>query len=239
VALPLGDSDALQAGDTVTALGYPTSFADPATQRVVVTRGVVQSASVAAQPGASLPKLPSTVQHSATLNPGNSGGPLLNDRGEVVGINTLSNPDAKGQFYAISSNAVKQALPALSEGHNKGYAGWDLASFDEAYVADAFKQTGYGTPQEADAAEKYLSDKRIRGLLVFGVDVKSPAEDGKIEGGDFIEKINTVPVSSVTDVCDILLSASPGQTLLVEGEYLTRAGSHEAFTPWHADVKPA
>src|SRR5207247_9183666 len=87
-------------------------------------------------------------------------------------------------------------------------------------VADAFKQTGYGTPEEADAAEKYLSDEGIRGLLVFGVDVKSPAEDGKIEGGDFIEKINSVPVSSVTDVCDILLSASPGPTLLAEGEYL-------------------
>src|SRR5260370_20569710 len=128
-ALPLGDSKLVENGDNVTALGFPISFDDPATQKVVVTSGIVQSPNVPAQPGLSLPKFPSTIQHSATINPGNSGGPLLNDHGEVIGVNTLRNPEAQGQFYAIAVNAVKAAIPDLAAGNNKANAGWNLASF--------------------------------------------------------------------------------------------------------------
>jgi S1-C subfamily serine protease len=237
-ALPLGDSKLVENGDNVTALGFPVSFDDPSTQKVVVTTGIVQSPNVVAQAGLSIPKLPSTIQHSATINHGNSGGPLLNDRGEVIGVNTLTNPDAQGQFYAIAINVVRQSLPDLAAGKSKANVGWDLQSFDEAYVHDAFEKTGYGTREEADAAEKWLqSDPPTRGLLVFGVDVKSPAEDAHIEGGDFIHKVNGVVVPSVADVCDILVSAAPGKPLVVEGYYLTKGGSHEAFDPWRSDLK--
>jgi S1-C subfamily serine protease len=237
-ALPLGDSKLVENGDNVTALGFPISFDDPATQKVVVTSGIVQSPNVPAQPGLSLPKFPSTIQHSATINPGNSGGPLLNDHGQVIGVNTLRNPDAQGQFYAIAVNAVKAAIPDLGVGKSKANAGWNLASFDEAYVSQAFAETGYGTKEEGDAAEAYLEkEPRTRGMLVFGVDVKSPAEEAKIEGGDFVTKINGVVVGNMAEVCDVLLSSTPGKALVVEGLYLTKAGSHEAFDAWRTDLK--
>jgi S1-C subfamily serine protease len=235
--LVLGDSSKVENGDNVVSLGFPASFEDPATQRVVSTTGTVQSPNVVAQAGKSIPTLPSTIQHSATVNHGNSGGPLLNDRAEVIGVNTLTNPDAQSQFYAIAINTVKQALPDLASAKSKANAGWDLASFDEAYVTQIFEKTGYGTKEEATAAENWLNQEpRTRGLLVFGVDVKSPAESAKIEGGDFIHKLNGAVVGSVADVCDILASAPPGKAIVVEGFYLTKAGTHNAFDAWRTDL---
>jgi S1-C subfamily serine protease len=236
-SLPLGDSAKAENGDQVTALGFPVSFDDPVTQKVVVTTGIVQSPNVAAVVDNSYPKLPSTIQHSATINHGNSGGPLLNDRGEVIGVNTLTNPDAQGQFYAIAINTVKQQVPDLAAGKSKANAGWDLQSFDDAYVARAFEKTGYGTAEEAKAAEDWLnSEPRTRGLLVFGVDVKSPAETANIEGGDFIHKVNGSVVGSMSEVCDIFASAPPGKAIVVEGVYLTTSGSHKAFDAWRTDL---
>ncbi|MFI5686937.1 trypsin-like peptidase domain-containing protein [Streptomyces sp. NPDC051636] len=82
----------------VLAIGYPESFENPATQKPVHTSGTVQSPNVPADPSPSLPHCPATIQHSATVNAGNSGGPLLDSDAKVVGLNTLTNPEARGQY---------------------------------------------------------------------------------------------------------------------------------------------
>jgi S1-C subfamily serine protease len=78
-------------------------------------------------------------------------------------------------------------------------------------------------------ADQLLAENDIDGMFVFGANPESPADDANIEGGDLIERINNVPVTSVKAVCDILQSASPGQTLALEGRYLTSGGPEQEF----------
>ena len=237
-AIPFGSSAAVQNQDEVVALGYPASFANPAQQKLVSTSGTVQSPNVVAEPDPSLPEYPSTIQHSATINPGNSGGPLLNDRAELIGINTLANTgtdrqEVQGQYYAISIDHIKPLLPELIAGRSQADPGWDVAPFAQVPLADVFEATGYGTREEGVRADQILAQNDIDGLFVFGANPDTPADDANIEGGDLIERINNVPVTKVKDVCDILQSASPGQTLEVRGRYLTNEGGDEDFgDPW-------
>jgi S1-C subfamily serine protease len=233
-----GSSAAVHNQDEVEALGYPASFADPAQEKVVSTSGTVQSPDVAAEPDPSLPRYPSTIQHSATINPGNSGGPLLNDKAELVGINTLANTGSErqkiqGQYYAIGIDHIKPLLPDLSAGKSQADAGWDLAPFSEVPLSEVFEATGYGTADEGRQADQLLAQNHIDGMFVFGSNPGSPAEKAEIVGGDLVEKINSVPVTSVKDVCDVLQSASPGQTLGIEGRWLTSGGgSHKFGDEW-------
>ena len=241
-AIPLGSSAAVQNQDEVVALGYPTSFANPAEQKLVSTSGTVQSPNVAAEPDPSLPRFASAIQHSATINPGNSGGPLLNDRAELIGINTLRNigtrdQPVQGQFYAIAIDHIKPLLPDLIAGRSQADAGWDIAPFSQVPLADVFEATGYGTRAEGLRADQELIGRGIDGMFVFGSNPGSPAEEAEIVGGDLVERINGVPVTTVKEVCDILQSTSPGQTLNVEGRWLVSGGGeHEFGEEWVTKV---
>lgn len=233
-AVTMGSSAAVANQDEVVALGFPASFADPASQKLVSTTGTVQSPDVAAEPDPSLPRYPHTIQHSATINPGNSGGPLLNDRGELIGINTLSNTgggrqSVQGQFYAISVDHIKPMLADLAAGKSQADPGWDLAPFADVPLSEVFEATGYGTAEQGRQADQLLASSGIDGLFVFGANPGSPAEKANIEGGDLIESINDVPVTTMKEVCDVLQSATPGQTLGIEGRYLLSGGPEQEF----------
>ncbi|HEX2275037.1 MAG TPA: S1C family serine protease [Acidimicrobiales bacterium] len=241
-AVPFGTSAAVQNQDEVVALGYPTSFSNPAEQKLVSTSGTVQSPNVAAEPDPSLPRFPSAIQHSATINPGNSGGPLLNDRAELIGINTLRNIGTRqqpiqGQYYAIAIDHIKPLLPDLTAGRSQADPGWNIAPFSQVPLADVFEATGYGTRSEGVEADRLLAANDIDGIFVFGATPDSPADEANIELGDLIERINNVPVTTVKEVCDILQSASPGQTLEVRGRYLTNEGPEQDFgDPWRTEL---
>ncbi|MGI9023646.1 MAG: S1C family serine protease [Acidimicrobiales bacterium] len=228
-AMTFGSSASVQNQDEVVALGYPATFADPAKEKVVSTSGTVQSPNVAAEPDPSLPRYPSTIQHSAVINPGNSGGPLLNDKGELIGINTLANTGSgpqtvQGQYYAISIDHIKPLLADLVAGRSQPDPGWSVAPFSEVPLADVFELTGYGTRDEGVLADQVLAENGVNGMFVFGANPNSPTDKVSIEGGDLVETIDGVPVTAVKDVCDILASTAPGQTLAVEGRYLTNSG---------------
>ncbi|MFI1212832.1 S1C family serine protease [Streptomyces sp. NPDC020802] len=227
--LKFADSAEVERGDTVTALGYPASAAAPGSEEVSFTSGVVQDPDVTATPGSSLPNLISTIQHSATVNPGNSGGPLLNGKAEVVGINTLaSNPSSgvQGQFYAISSNHAKPMLKGLAAGENKNNIGWDLLPLPE------LKQHYEGT----DVGAK-LDQVKSDGLYVLSTAPNTPASEAKLTGGDLITRIKGKPVSTMSDVCDILQSAAPGEKLFVEGLYITSMGPNNTFNEaWETNL---
>jgi len=240
-AIELGDSALVKPADEVVALGYPSSFADPATQKVVFTEGRVQSVDVAAEPDPSLPKYPSTIQHSATINHGNSGGPLLNDRGQLVGVNTLGNEgteeqQVQGQYYAISTNHIKPLLPDLLAGRSQAHPGWDIAAFSQVPLSAWFEGTGYGTAEQGQQADQFLIDNGVDGVFVFGVDAGSSAEEGQLEGGDLVTSINGASVTTAAEVCDILKSAAPGQTLGLEGYYLTSGTGQQFGEAWKTNV---
>jgi putative serine protease PepD len=110
----LGNSDGVQIGDTVYAIGSPFGLSGTLTEGIVSNLNQGGSASN----GASLSGL---IQTDAAINPGNSGGPLVNTAGQVIGINNSIESPVNGNVgvgFAISINQVKQLLPALEGGSN-------------------------------------------------------------------------------------------------------------------------
>lgn len=222
--LEFGDSDDVEAGDTVTALGYPASFDSGGTHKPVYTSGAVQSPNVPADPSPSYPHFPATIQHSATINPGNSGGPLLNSDAEVVGVNTLVNPEAQGQFYAISGNHVRDQLAGLAAGNRKNDPGWLVGSVEDEALSAQFADDPQ-LEREVANVQKRLQAKGITGLLVTYVATGSPAADAQFEGWDVITQVKDTPVASVGDLCGVLQSAPPGAKLPFDAVYTENAGA--------------
>ncbi|MFI6008990.1 S1C family serine protease [Streptomyces sp. NPDC051243] len=212
-----GDSGELEQGDEVTAIGYPVGAGDVAREKAVLTTGVVQSPDVAVTDLASQPELPSTVQHSAALNDGNSGGPLLDSEGKLVGINTFSISGTQGQYNAISSDHAEPLLQGLADGKSKNDPGWGdlLAISDESFEL-------YFPEEDQDdalAMKQELQDQGIEGLYVSSVASNSPASEAKLETGDVITHLKDTAVGTDQQACDVLQSAAPGEKITVDGVF--------------------
>lgn len=246
-AIRFGNSSRVRPGDHVTVLGYPASFdenrADAGTlaQRLVATDGNVSAVEIAAAPDPELPRYASTIQHQAPTNPGNSGGPLVDDRGRLVGINTLRNPETQGQYYSISVNRVRQLLPDLLEGISQADLGWDLAPLARVDLPTVFAEDPvYGDQGGAELGRQTagrLQQMGADGMYVRGTEDGSPVEDANIFGGNLLNEIDGQPVHSVQDVCDLVLAKPPGETLRVSGQYLDSApDSTQILTGWETEV---
>jgi S1-C subfamily serine protease len=232
-ALPLGDSDTVESGAEVVALGYPGNFQRYKQQQVSSTQGTVSNPDlVGNQISDDLPQFPALIQHTAALNSGNSGGPLVDEFGEVVGINTLSRSGkgAQGQNYSIDINTVQTLLSDLEAGTDRAYVGWAIAPLDivpyDVRVADYI--ASYDFSIATAKANVNFDERELDGLYVLGdVDSGSPA-DKKVFGGDLITDIDGTSVETVNQVCKILQGKSPGDTIRVQGIGLT---SPENYTP--------
>jgi len=228
-AIPFGEDQSVEQGDDVTAVGYPESFQDPfsADVKPTSTTGTVSTTGISAEPDESLPRYESLIQHQAFLNHGNSGGPLVDDQGRLIGINTLVNDmrpsgePIQGQFYAISIDAIKQLLPRLETGENVGYVGWSLMA-NSPELAAQFAEVYGSQPPTSD------------GLLALGSDPGTPAYKHAIQAGDVIERVDGSPVSTVAELCAIVQSHGPGDVLTVDGESIDNGGS--PYT-WSEDIK--
>ena len=130
-SFPLGSQKDLKQGEQVVAVGYPAS-ASPADD-LTSTAGVVSRVQSSFQaPAPDAPSYPNVVQTDAALNPGNSGGPLIDEREKLVGVNTatltsIAGAPIQGQGYAIGVDRVKQVVATLRGGHSQGWAGFGLA----------------------------------------------------------------------------------------------------------------
>ncbi|AVH58873.1 MULTISPECIES: S1C family serine protease [Streptomyces] len=236
-----GDSRELKQGDEVTAIGYPSAGGDVGSQKAVLTNGVVQVPDVAETGNLSQPDLPSTIQHSATLNAGNSGGPLLNDRAQLVGINdSYAAGDIRDQNFAISSSHAEPILQGLADGKSKNNPGWQtLVALSDPNFVDYFTAD---LQADAQALQKNLVDKQIDGLYVGSVDSNSPASAAELVAGDVITHLKDTPVTSVPQVCNILQSSAPGEKLKVSGVF-TEDGKDvngqpvKVGDPWSINIK--
>jgi serine protease Do len=219
-SLQLGDSTAVQQGQHVRALGFPASLDS---SQLSMTEGSVSAAGVAGSPGGGLPNYPSTIQHQAPINPGNSGGPLVDDAGRVIGVNTLGGTATQGQNYAISSEHLGAVLPGLLAGRSKDEMGWTMEpardqSFDrQREDAEAFVQ---------GVADAELGDA----MYVTEVDAGSAAEQAGVHVGDAITSVEGSTVQSFGDVCDIVQSRGPGQTIAVRAIDVDSDRPERAFT---------
>ena len=241
--IKIGSSAKVKSGEQVTVLGYPASFSNPETQTVVSTNGTVSSANVAAEPDPALPKYSSTIQHQAPVNPGNSGGPLVNSKGELIGINTLGNTQQggrtiQGQYYAISSDRINTLLPNLEAGKSQAYVGWSLAPVDQVPLSTAFRNDPvFQSAKLGTTVANLLQKNNVKGLYVIDSTTGSPAKAAKLGFGDLILSIENTPVKSVSDVCDILQSHGPGDKLLVRGRYLNSAANlNQVLVRWRTQV---
>jgi serine protease Do len=108
-ALPLGDSDALEVGDWVVAIGNPFGLSHTVSAGILSAKGRTRDDVKGLDPSGYF----NFLQTDASINPGNSGGPLINTRGEVVGINAAVRANANNIGFAIPINMVKQLLPIL------------------------------------------------------------------------------------------------------------------------------
>jgi S1-C subfamily serine protease len=191
----LGTTRNLRAGDHVTALGYPGAFEQELTERKLqATDGTVSSGVTSGSLGDALPQYPALIQHQAPISPGNSGGPLFNDRGQVVGVNAVGLGGAgtgqENQNGAIAVDRAKAVLRDLTANRDSGYVGWNLL------------------PVRGD---------ELGFLFVQGVDPDSPADRANLAYGDAIFEVDDTPVATVADVCDIVGSKSSGDRLKIAG----------------------
>jgi S1-C subfamily serine protease len=203
-AATFGSSAALETMDHVVALGYPVSLeAEPT---LSATAGEVSKPDIGVnQDGAvagDLPEYRSVIQHTALIDHGNSGGPLFNDRGEVVGINTLG---LDGQAWAISSDRVQELVDDLAQGDSPAYTGWSAMPIPQ-FVDGLDDTTGFEDLLEVED-----------GLIVTGVESDSPASDAGLTPGSLVFELNGQPVNTVADVCDVMQSRHSGDKVPVVG----------------------
>ena len=119
-AIPLARQDDLRIGDPVIAVGYPSNLAGDTQANLTGTTGVVSVKKTKA-PGIPLPQggtvgpYTNVVQTDAVINQGNSGGPLVNYDGELVGVNSAGRTDVGGQYFAVASDRVRDIVPELAD----------------------------------------------------------------------------------------------------------------------------
>ncbi|HET8539210.1 MAG TPA: DegQ family serine endoprotease [Anaeromyxobacter sp.] len=198
----LGDSDALQQGDFVLALGSPLGLRDTA------TLGIVSAKHRAGISPIGTGTYDDYIQTDAAINPGNSGGPLFNLRGEVVGINTaIVRPDiGQGIGFAVPVNLAKSILPQLRE---------------KGKVTRGFMGVSVGelTP---DLTQAFGLPSGTKGALVQNVVPRGPAAKAGLEAGDLIVALNGKPVDSAGGVTRGVAVVPPGEkvdlTVLRKGE---------------------
>jgi serine protease Do len=188
-----GDSDQMEPGDWVMAIGNPFGYGH------TVTVGVI---SAVGRPYRSVPgRSQDVLQTDAAINPGNSGGPLLNIRGEVIGINTAivsDRPSNVGIGFAIPSNIVRELLTELRGGKvTRGRIGVQI----------------YDVEGEEDAEALGLSSEM--GAIVSAVSEDGPAGKAGMRPGDVIVAYNGEPVGDTRDLQGRVVNTRPGTTVPV------------------------
>lgn len=192
----LGNSDEVKIGSNVYAIGNPVGFE---LQRTV-TSGIVSGTNriIKIEDGEEYSYLEGLIQTDAIINNGNSGGPLINEVGEVIGITTLKIDDVNGIGFAVPINIVK---PILEKLQNSG-------EFEETYLGIS----GY----DKDVIP-YLSGNVSfeSGIYVECVDPLGPLKDSKIVKGDVLTEIDGVRLSSVNQLKEYLFSKAPGDSVVL------------------------
>ncbi|HVD95036.1 MAG TPA: trypsin-like peptidase domain-containing protein [Candidatus Limnocylindria bacterium] len=184
----LADSETLRVGQLAIAIGNPFGF------QASVTCGVISALgrSMHSQSGRLIDNI---IQTDAALNPGNSGGPLINSAGEVIGVNTAMIRPAQGICFAIASNTARLV------------AGWLIrdGKIRRSYIGVA----GQNVPLHRRVVRFYDLPLET-GVLVVSVEKNSPAERAALREGDLIIAFNGQPIGSVHDLHKILVGQQIG-----------------------------
>jgi len=190
--LPLGDSDKLEVGEWVIAIGSPFELNQTVTVGVVSAKGRNRMG---------INDYENFIQTDAAINPGNSGGPLLNIHGEAIGINTAIFSRSGGYMgigFAIPINMAKNIEQQLLK-HGKVTRGWLGVMIQDV---------------DKDLAKSFDLDT-TQGVLISGVTEKSPAEKSGMKQGDVIIAIDGKPLANVAELRNSIAMTAPETKIIL------------------------
>ena len=187
-AAPLGNSATLRPGQVVIAIGNPFGF------QHTVTTGVVSALGRSLR-ARTVRLMENLIQTDAALNPGNSGGPLVSSRGEVVGVNTAVILGGQGIAFAVPINTATWVIASLLKDGRVRRSHLGVAGHDIDIPRRLVRE--YSLPRD-------------RGLSITGVTDKSPADEAGLRAGDLLIDFGGVPISGVDDLVRLLTDAAIG-----------------------------
>ena len=202
-AVKFGDSDKLRLGEWVIAIGNPFSLGG------TVTAGIISARNRDINSG----PYDNYIQTDAAINRGNSGGPLFNLNGEVIGVNTAIISPSGGSIgigFAVPSKTVVAVIDQLRE-YKEVRRGW----------------LGVRIQQVTDDIAESLSIKPPRGALIAGIDDKGPAKPAGIEPGDVVIKFDGKDIKEMRDLPKIVAETAVGKDVEV---LIIRKGKEEKKT---------
>ncbi len=195
-SIVFGNSDSLQIGEWVLAVGNPFNLSSTVTAGIVSAKGrsidILDDAY----------RIESFIQTDAVVNPGNSGGALVNTRGDLVGINTAIMTKSgryEGYSFAVPVNVVKKVITDLLE-YGKVQRGI----------------LGIGPENVTSDLAKSLNLPEVAGVYVGRVNPDGAAEKAGLKAADVITKINNKKILSVPQLQELLATFRPGEKLIVE-----------------------
>ena len=189
----IADSNALRVGDVVLAIGNPLNVGQ------TVTLGIV---SATGRNRIGLNTFENFIQTDAAINPGNSGGALVNARGELIGINTAIFNQAAGAQGIGFAIPISLALDVMREIIENGEVtrGW----------------LGVEGTELSESAARASGNPGIRGALIVGVFINSPADMAGIRANDIVVAVDGKPVQGIRDLLDQVTRHEPGERIEVE-----------------------
>lgn len=193
----LGDSDSAKIGKTVYAIGNPIGFEFQRT----VTSGIVSAVdrTLILEENGTKVYMSDLIQTDATINSGNSGGPLINSNGEVLGVNSIKITSAEGIGFAIPINVIKPIVQKLVETGNFEEATLGIEAFDKNVIPYLNSDLNFTT-----------------GIYVADVIDGSVAQSSGIQVGDIITKIDNKSLNKMNELKAYVYGKNPGESVRLE-----------------------
>lgn len=204
VALDIGDSNSLKVGEWVIAIGTPSDEEFAGTMSYGIVSGINRELQITNSYG-TVVKTMTVIQTTATLNPGNSGGPLINMEGKVVGINAMKlSEEYEGMGFALPSTSAINIINSLIE-HGK------VVDRTDSFVVSAAQLGITGTSVTEDIIDAYnLSDDCPHGVLVTNVSRGTAVYEAGLNIYDIITEFNGVKIETIEELQAELKKSNAG-----------------------------
>ena len=209
VAAELGDSDTAKVGSYAAAIGNPLGFQFKFSMSQGIISGLERTIEVSSGSGYNTTTMEGLIQTDATINSGNSGGPLVNSDGQVIAINSAKATSGEGMGFAIPINSAKPIVEQIKA----------TGEFKRAYLGI----TGIGLEEYTgyDASELQTRYGASRGIYVYSVAAGGGAEAAGLQKGDIVISVAGTEVGTMNKINTVLVAYKDGD--VVNGVYI-RAG---------------